>query len=179
MKTIHILKVIPKTKKKFHFQFKTRCQQQRMCTILSLLTKTVIISCMLLSLYYAALVCMEINIYFLIIFTVDVCAEMRSLQLTCHELKSLSREFESQTIIQDNDCNDFPNQTLGWLGQRGCQFMLWAMALLLTNHHFFRAYVLITLDGPRDGDYKSISTETLVVPQCKHCNFVVHQKTKL
>lgn len=57
--------------------------------------------------------------------------------------------------------------------------MLWAMALLLTNHHFFRAYVLITLDGPRDGDYKSISTETLVVPQCKHCNFVVHQKTKL
>lgn len=57
--------------------------------------------------------------------------------------------------------------------------MLWAMALLLTNHHFFRAYVLITQGGPRDGDYKSISTETLVVPQCKHCNFVVHQKTKL
>lgn len=57
--------------------------------------------------------------------------------------------------------------------------MLWAMALLLTNHHFFRAYVLITLDGPRDGDHKSISTRTLVVPQCKHCNFVVHQKPKL
>lgn len=56
---------------------------------------------------------------------------------------------------------------------------LWAMALLLTNHHFFRAYVLITLDSPRDGDYKSISTQTLVVPPCKHCNFVVHRKTKL
>lgn len=52
------------------------------------------------------------------------------------------------------------------------------MALLLTNHHFFRAYVLITLDGPTDGDYKSISTQTLVVPPCKHCNFVVHQKNQ-
>lgn len=50
------------------------------------------------------------------------------------------------------------------------------MALLLTNHHFFRARVLITLDGPRDADYKSISTQTLAVPQCKHCNFVAHQK---
>lgn len=50
------------------------------------------------------------------------------------------------------------------------------MALLLTNHHFFRARVLITLDGPRDADYKSISTRTLAVPQCKHCNFVAHQK---
>ena len=56
--------------------------------------------------------------------------------------------------------------------------MLWAMALLLTNHHFFRAYVLITLDGPWDGDYKSISTQTLVVAQCKHCNFVARTKKK-
>lgn len=38
------------------------------------------------------------------------------------------------------------------------------MALLLTNHHFFRAHVLISVDGPGDGDYKSISTQALVLP---------------
>ncbi|KAF6725204.1 hypothetical protein FQA47_018199 [Oryzias melastigma] len=54
--------------------------------------------------------------------------------------------------------------------------MLWAMALMLTNHHFFRACVLITLDGPRDTDYKSISSETLVVPQYKQFIFIVYPK---
>lgn len=176
MKTIHILKVIPKTKKKFHFQLPTTTDVHDFKFINNnrdnFLHAFIFILCRF-SLHGNK--CLFSHY----IYCRCVCAEMRSLQLTCHELKSLSRDFESQTIIQDNDCNDFPNQTLGWLGQRGCQFMLWAMALLLTNHHFFRAYVLITQGGPRDGDYKSISTETLVVPQCKHCNFVVHQKTKL
>jgi len=36
--------------------------------------------------------------------------------------------------------------------------MLEVMALLLTNHHLFRAYVLIALDGLIDQDHKSVSS---------------------
>ena len=54
--------------------------------------------------------------------------------------------------------------------------MLWAMALLLTNHHFFRAHVLITLNSPRERDYKSISNKTLVVPRYELCHFAAHPK---
>lgn len=53
-----------------------------------------------------------------------------------------------------------------------------ASALLLTNYHFCRARALITLDVPRDGDYKSISTQTDVVPPCKHGHFAVRTETK-
>lgn len=51
---------------------------------------------------------------------------------------------------------------------KDCHLKLRASASLLTNPHLGRSCALITPDCPRDGDYKSISSRTDVVPPCKH-----------